>query len=99
MVRCSRSDPLKLCPRRETDRRRPRPHSAGHEKSESHLGVPKMVARKFPQWLRRPFPAGSVYQTQGVVDGFRLHTVCESALCPNRPECFSERTAAFMILG
>ena len=58
-----------------------------------------MVARKFPQWLRRPFPAGSVYQTQGVVDGFRLHTVCESALCPNRPECFSERTAAFMILG
>jgi lipoic acid synthetase len=36
---------------------------------------------------------------RGVVDGLGLHTVCESAKCPNRPECWSRKTATFMVLG
>ena len=37
--------------------------------------------------------------TSGVIDDLRLETVCESAKCPNRTECWSQRTATFMILG
>jgi lipoic acid synthetase len=37
--------------------------------------------------------------TSGVIEDLRLETVCESAKCPNRTECWSQRTATFMILG
>ena len=55
--------------------------------------------KRFPKWLRREIPAGSTYATQQILAEFQLNTVCESALCPNRLECFSRRTATFMILG
>ena len=55
--------------------------------------------RRFPKWLRREVPIGSAYPTHEILGEFRLNTVCESALCPNRSECFSRRTATFMILG
>ena len=55
--------------------------------------------RRFPEWLRREIPSGSTYATREVLDEFQLNTVCESALCPNRVECFSRSTATFMILG
>ena len=53
-----------------------------------------------PKWLRAPAPAGSNYQElKGLIDRLRLHTVCESAACPNVGECWNQRTATFMILG
>lgn len=55
--------------------------------------------RRFPEWLRRGIPTGSTYPTREVLGELGLNTVCESALCPNRFECFSRRTATFMILG
>ncbi len=55
--------------------------------------------RRFPEWLRREIPTGSTYVTHETLAEFDLNTVCESALCPNRVECFSRRTATFMILG
>ena len=55
--------------------------------------------KRFPQWLRREIPTGSTYQTHETLAEFRLNTVCESALCPNRMECYSRQTATFMILG
>lgn len=55
--------------------------------------------KRFPAWLRRPIPSGSTYSTHKTLEEFRLNTVCESALCPNRLECYSRRTATFMILG
>lgn len=55
--------------------------------------------RQLPEWLRRRLPIGSIYETHERLREFRLSTVCESALCPNRTECFSARTATFMILG
>ena len=55
--------------------------------------------RRFPEWLRRKLPTGSTHWTNQTLAEFRLNTVCESALCPNRSECFARRTATFMILG
>lgn len=56
--------------------------------------------RRLPSWLRRKLPRGNGnFFTQGLLDELRLETVCENARCPNRPECYSRRTATFMILG
>jgi lipoic acid synthetase len=56
-------------------------------------------ARK-PSWLRAKIPGGLVYQeTREIVREHRLHTVCESAQCPNLGECWSRKTATIMILG
>ena len=53
-----------------------------------------------PKWLRAPAPAGENYrELKGLVARLRLHTVCESAACPNVGECWNHRTATFMILG
>src|SRR3954453_6027559 len=53
-----------------------------------------------PKWLRAPAPAGANYQElKALIDRLRLHTVCESAACPNVGECWNQRTATFMILG
>jgi lipoyl synthase len=53
-----------------------------------------------PRWLRAPAPVGENYrELKGLVERLRLHTVCESAACPNVGECWNQRTATFMILG
>src|SRR5580704_16839224 len=53
-----------------------------------------------PQWLRAPAPSGANYRDlKALVDRLRLHTVRESAACPNVGECWNQRTATFMILG
>ncbi len=53
-----------------------------------------------PAWLKAPAPAGSNYrELKDLVGRLRLHTVCESAACPNIGECWNRRTATFMILG
>lgn len=56
--------------------------------------------RRLPSWLRRQLPkANENFFTDRVLDDLRLETVCENAKCPNRMECYSRRTATFMILG
>lgn len=56
--------------------------------------------KRLPSWLKRPLPMGNEgFFTENLVNDFRLVTVCESARCPNRPECYSRRTATFMVLG
>lgn len=56
--------------------------------------------RRLPSWLRRQLPkANENFLTDRVLDDLRLETVCENAKCPNRMECYSRRTATFMILG
>jgi lipoic acid synthetase len=53
-----------------------------------------------PKWLRAPAPIGENYrELKSLVHDLRLHTVCESAACPNVGECWNRRTATFMILG
>jgi lipoic acid synthetase len=53
-----------------------------------------------PEWLRAPAPVGDNYRSvKSLVQDLRLHTVCESAACPNLGECWNHSTATFMILG
>jgi lipoic acid synthetase len=53
-----------------------------------------------PEWLRVRAPGGPNYRgLKSLVDELRLHTVCESARCPNIGDCWERRTATFMILG
>src|SRR5512135_116363 len=66
--------------------------------------APEAVAdaprRRLPAWLKRPIPAaGGTYFTKNLVEELGLETVCESARCPNRSECWTRRTATFMVLG
>lgn len=56
------------------------------------------VAR--PAWLKAPAPVGDNYRSlKALVEDLKLHTVCESAACPNIGDCWNRRTATFMILG
>lgn len=55
--------------------------------------------RRFPEWLRREVPMGTTLGTNETISKHRLNTVCDSAICPNRLECYSQKTATFMILG
>jgi lipoic acid synthetase len=53
-----------------------------------------------PKWLRAPAPGGDNYhELKALIGRLRLHTVCESAACPNVGECWNRRTATFLILG
>jgi lipoic acid synthetase len=57
------------------------------------------VLRK-PAWLKARLPGAGAYpKVRATVEGFRLHTVCESAQCPNLGECWDRGTATVMILG
>ena len=56
--------------------------------------------RRYPEWLKRQFsPDGVARHVRALVDDLDLVTVCESALCPNVRECYSQRQLTFMILG
>jgi lipoic acid synthetase len=64
------------------------------------LDAPPRSGGRLPAWLKRPLPAGNGNDfTAHLIDDLKLETVCESARCPNRPECWSRRTATFMIMG
>lgn len=57
-------------------------------------------AQARPAWLKAPAPVGANYrELKQLVQELRLHTVCESAACPNIGECWNQRAATFMILG
>ena len=53
-----------------------------------------------PKWLRVKLPTGPKYtELRGLVDKYKLNTICTSGSCPNMGECWGEGTATFMILG
>ena len=55
---------------------------------------------KLPPWFRKKIPApGVVASMRTLVSGLGLNTICESALCPNMGDCFSQKTATFLLLG
>lgn len=63
------------------------------------LPVVERPRRRLPRWLKRPMPEPGMLMTEGILTDLGLQTVCESARCPNRTECWSQQTATFMILG
>jgi lipoic acid synthetase len=55
---------------------------------------------RLPEWLRIALPTSDSFaRTRSLLDELKLHTVCESAKCPNHWECWSKGTATFMIAG
>lgn len=61
---------------------------------------PKPAAVRRPDWLKVRLPGGDNYfELKRLMRTLSLHTVCESAHCPNVAECWGHRTATFMILG
>jgi lipoic acid synthetase len=55
---------------------------------------------RLPDWLRFQLPTSDSFaRTHSLLDELKLHTVCESARCPNHWECWSKGTATFMIAG
>jgi len=67
----------------------------------SHVKIdPALHLKKKPDWIKVRLPSNPVFfSTKALVSDLRLHTVCESAQCPNRWECWSQGTATFMIAG
>jgi lipoic acid synthetase len=59
-----------------------------------------MAERKHPDWIKVRAPTSPEYfRTRALLTELKLHTVCQEASCPNIGECFSHRTATFMLMG
>ena len=55
---------------------------------------------RLPRWLKRRIPKGNAnHFTANLLDELKLVTVCDHARCPNRMECYAQKTATFMVLG
>ncbi len=53
-----------------------------------------------PSWLRRPLgKAGDVSTVQQIIKQRQIHTICEEGRCPNRGECYAQKTATFLLMG
>jgi lipoyl synthase len=62
--------------------------------------APVPARRRLPEWLRLQLPTSQSFgRTRALLEELKLHTVCESAKCPNHWECWSKGTATFMIAG
>ena len=70
-------------------------HAAGEDGAAHDAAEPRL-----PRWLKRNLPLGGGLQfTSRLIEELGLETVCESAKCPNRMECWSQKTATLMIMG
>jgi len=67
---------------------------------KSAIRNPQSTIRRLPDWLRRPMPtAGEYSKTSDIVSSLGLETICMSANCPNRGQCWARGTATVLILG
>ncbi len=84
--------------------------SAAHPAPKKHrLRLPMLAQQaqavteprpRHPEWIKAKMPTGKVFQeVKELVHSLNLHTVCESATCPNIGECWNERALTIMILG
>ena len=63
----------------------------------SHL---KSENEALPTWLRRPIGKASELSTvQRIIKQRQIHTICEEGRCPNRGECYAQKTATFLLMG
>jgi lipoic acid synthetase len=57
-------------------------------------------SRRLPDWLKKDLsPGHEAVRTDALIKELGLHTICESGRCPNRNECYSQKTATFMVMG
>lgn len=60
----------------------------------------KSQTRRIPDWIKTSLPSSNIfYEVKDILKRNNLNTVCEGALCPNCTECFSKKTATFLIMG
>jgi len=65
--------------------------------TQSHL---KSEIEVLPAWLRRPIGKASELSTvQRIIKQRQIHTICEEGRCPNRGECYAQKTATFLLMG
>jgi lipoyl synthase len=58
------------------------------------------VPERLPDWLRRPIGKASELSTvQQIIKKHQIHTICEEGRCPNRGECYAQKTATFLLMG
>ena len=70
------------------------------KESDRSAGIELKARARLPEWLRIKLPTSDTFaHTRSLLDELRLHTVCQSARCPNHWECWSKGTATFMIAG
>jgi len=63
-------------------------------------GEARAMRGRLPPWFRKRIPEPQVMASmRALLDGLHLNTICESALCPNVGDCFSRKTATFLLLG
>lgn len=56
--------------------------------------------RRHPEWIKTSLPSSDIfYDVKDILKKNKLNTICENALCPNCTECFSKKTATFLIMG
>ncbi len=79
------------------------PEAISNESSSNEAGhvVGSVVGPgRFPSWLHRKMPQGNeLWKTKDILQENRLPTVCEEAKCPNLTECWSKKTATFLVMG
>jgi lipoic acid synthetase len=67
---------------------------------KSAIRNPQSAIKRLPEWLRRPMPTTGEYsKTSDIVNSLGLETICMSANCPNRGQCWAKGTATVLILG
>jgi lipoyl synthase len=68
--------------------------------SPTDLAVWRAEIQALPSWLRRSIGSASELSTvQQIVKQRQIHTICEEGRCPNRAECYSQKTATFLLMG
>ena len=68
--------------------------------SMSQLPSPKSKIQAIPAWLRRPLGKASEISTvQQIIKQRQIYTICEEGRCPNRGECYAQKTATFLLMG
>jgi lipoic acid synthetase len=68
--------------------------------SANQLEALRAEIRAMPDWLRRPIgKASDISTVQRIIKQRQIHTICEEGRCPNRGECYSQKTATFLLMG
>jgi len=70
--------------------------------STSNPDISYITSKKspLPEWLRRPIgKVGELSTVQRIIKQRQIHTICEEGRCPNRAECYSQKTATFLLMG
>src|SRR4028118_1140298 len=74
--------------------------SAPHSSADSSGIAKRSPIESLPTWLRRPIGKASEISTvQRIIKQRQIHTICEEGRCPNRGECYAQKTATFLLMG